>query len=183
MSDSSIQSRYEVVKKEPTDMWEHMDVLKAHSAQCASVVEFGVYDCTSTWALLAGLPKKLTSYDIARRPEVDEVEQAASDSSTQFKFVLASSTEVELDPVDLLFIDSKHTYEHLKAELALHANKIGRYIILHDTTTFGHVDENYSGRGLWPAVEEFLADHPEWTIRQRLTNCHGLTVLERVKQE
>jgi len=36
-------------------------------------------------------------------------------------------------------------------------------------------------RGLWPAVEEFLAAHPfEWMLRDRFTNNNGLTVLERL---
>jgi hypothetical protein len=35
-------------------------------------------------------------------------------------------------------------------------------------------------KGLWPAVEEFLVDHPEWVLKERYTNNNGLTVLERV---
>jgi hypothetical protein len=35
-------------------------------------------------------------------------------------------------------------------------------------------------RGLWPAVEEFLALHPEWKLKERYTNNNGLTVLERI---
>jgi hypothetical protein len=35
-------------------------------------------------------------------------------------------------------------------------------------------------RGLWPAVEEFLAEHPEWKIEKRYTNNNGLTILCRI---
>jgi hypothetical protein len=34
--------------------------------------------------------------------------------------------------------------------------------------------------GLWPAIEEFLAEHSEWEIQQRFTNNNGLTILARV---
>ena len=34
-------------------------------------------------------------------------------------------------------------------------------------------------KGLWPAVEEFLQEHPEWTIERRYTNNNGLTILKR----
>lgn len=34
-------------------------------------------------------------------------------------------------------------------------------------------------RGLWPAVEEFLAEHAEWQLEKRYTNNNGLTVLAR----
>jgi len=36
------------------------------------------------------------------------------------------------------------------------------------------------GKGLWPAVEEFINEHPEWKIKERFTNNNGLTILERV---
>lgn len=34
-------------------------------------------------------------------------------------------------------------------------------------------------KGLWPAIEEFLATHPEWVIDRRYTNNNGLTILKR----
>lgn len=38
-------------------------------------------------------------------------------------------------------------------------------------------------RGLWPAVEEFLAEHEnEWKLHERYTNNNGLTILKRVKE-
>lgn len=180
MSDTAIDTIYTRVAAEPTDMWEHMAFIKTCSSQCSSVVEFGVYDCTSTWALLAGHPKTLTSYDIARRPEVDEVEKAAADSSTRFTFILADTRTVEIEETDLLFIDAGHFYEELKVELATNAGKVRKLILMHDTTLFAHHDESYQGRGLWPAIEEFLAAHPEWVVRERVAYCHGMTTLARV---
>jgi hypothetical protein len=35
-------------------------------------------------------------------------------------------------------------------------------------------------RGLKPAIDEFLAAHPEWTVKEVFTNNNGLTVLQRV---
>jgi len=34
-------------------------------------------------------------------------------------------------------------------------------------------------KGLWPAISEFLNDHPEWKLELRLFNNNGLTVLSR----
>jgi hypothetical protein len=64
---------------------------------------------------------------------------------------------VEIEPTDMLFIDTFHVYEQLRRELALHAGKARRFIVLHDTTTFGEKGEREGSRGLWPAVAEFLA--------------------------
>lgn len=179
MSDS-IEQGFELAKAQSTDMQGHMDVLKAYAVRCPKIAEFGVYDCTSTWALLAGRPTKLTSYDIARRQEVSDVEKSANECGVAFEFILADSASVDIGPVDLLLIDSLHTYEHLSNELRIHHKNVSQFIILHDTETFGHTDETYTGRGLWPAIEEFLLANPEWKILQRYTHCHGLTILVRV---
>ena len=34
-------------------------------------------------------------------------------------------------------------------------------------------------KGLWPAVEEFLAANPEWVLVHRFTHNNGLTILSR----
>lgn len=180
MSFADVSAQFTKVAALSTDMVGHMAVIKSYAEQSQSAVEFGVHDCTSTWALMAGHPQRLTSYDIVRLPEVNLVEQLAVNSGTEFKFVLGSSLEAQLDFTDLLFIDSYHSYEQLKQELQLHAGKIRKFILMHDTTIFEFTDQTYSGRGLWPAVAEFLAEHPEWRVKERFTHCHGLTVLERL---
>lgn len=180
MNLTAVNNQFTIVAAMTTDMVGHMHTIKSYAAQVESAVEFGVHDCTSTWALMAGHPKKLTSYDVIRQPDVDLVEQLAVDSGTEFKFVLENSLNAQLEDADLLFIDSFHAYEQLKAELRLHAAKIRKFILMHDTSIFEFMDQTYSGRGLWPAIAEFLAEHPEWKIKERFTHCHGLTVLERI---
>ncbi len=179
MSDS-LELTFSATKALSTDMWEHMERIRYYASQCESIVEFGVYDCTSTWALLAGRPKSLISYDIARRLDVDDVERVAAEHGLSFKFMLCDSLKAQFGETDLLFIDSLHTYDHLSAELRTHGNSVKKYIILHDTTTFEFCEETpHTGRGLWPAIEEFLAANPHWSIKERFTCCHGLTVLQR----
>jgi hypothetical protein len=103
-----------------------------------------------------------------------------------------------MEYTDLLFIDTWHVYGQLKKELARWNGHVAKYIILHDTTVDGEVGESVrlgnnieeeskeSGlteedirRGIWPAVEEFLIEHPEWVLKERFTNNNGLTVLAR----
>jgi len=179
MSNAVIDANFSHLLNVSTDMVEHMPKLKEYASQCQRVVEFGVRDCTSTWGFLAGNPKWMRSYDIIRKPEVSNVEAATLDSGIDFKFVLASSIETIIDATDLLFIDSLHTYEQLKKELSLHHAKVSKYVIMHDTTTFGELDERGLTPGLWPAIEEFITANPVWSIKERLANCNGLTVLRR----
>jgi hypothetical protein len=35
-------------------------------------------------------------------------------------------------------------------------------------------------KGLWPAIVEFLHEHPEWELKKRYINNNGLTILSRV---
>ncbi len=163
-----------------TDMLGHIVEIYGYAAKSKRIIEFGVDDCTSTWILLTGKPEWLKSYDIVRKPEVDEVEAVAKGEGLNFEFINKSSLEVEIPECDLLFIDSFHSYEQLTKELTLHASKVSKLIILHDTTVFGSIDQTNTGKGLWPAVEEFIAAHKEWSIRERFTHYPGLTILERL---
>ena len=180
-----IDNKFNQLCATPSDMQLHMPRILEYAAKCRTIVEFGVWDCTSTWALLAGKPKAMTSYDIVRRPEVDEVEKIAANSGIAFQFIKKSTLEVEIEECDLLFIDTYHSYDQLKAELALHSKKVRKIIMFHDTTTFGDHDQNKAGghgdgRGLWPAIEEFLGDRSVWKGIVRHLDCNGLTIIERV---
>lgn len=181
MSDNDIDEVFNHISLELTDMVGHMFTIRDYSAKCERCVEFGVYDCTSTWALLAGHPKKLVSYDLYRRSEVTKVESVVGDSNTFFEFVIGDTGEIEIEETDLLFIDSFHSYQHLTKELSKHSAKVNKFILLHDTTTFGDVDQDGNGRGLWPAVVEFLEKNSDWILEQRFEHCHGLTVLRRIQ--
>ena len=101
------------------------------------------------------------------------------------------------EKVDLLFIDTWHIYGQLIRELEKFHSLVHKYIILHDTTTFAtrpeparhsiikHSMETFNitkdeiKKGLKPAVDEFLANHSEWQVKEVFTNNNGLTILER----
>ena len=39
-----------------------------------------------------------------------------------------------------------------------------------------------SGKGIWPAIEEFLNENKEtWTLKERFRNNNGFTIIERIK--
>lgn len=162
---------------------EHLPTLKSLSSECDSVVEMGIGRIVSTWALLAGRPKKLTSYDI-NHPRIhgvslDEITEASLEEKIEFNFIQADTANVEIEPCDLLFIDSLHTYEHLKKELELHAKKVRKYMAFHDTVTFGYIGET-GGLGLMKAINEFMDENKDWEIKEIFKNNNGLLVIKRV---
>ena len=99
------------------------------------------------------------------------------------------------DDIDLLLIDTLHTHDQLEGELLRHAGRVrpGGRIVMHDTVTFGLVDEPVyshasplirisqpSGTmGLRGAIRSFLSNNDDWQIEAEYEECHGLTVLRR----
>jgi cephalosporin hydroxylase len=143
----------------------------------------------STWAFLFGNPKKLVCYDILTGLNMDivnqrlsEVEESAKHIGVDFSFIQGDVLNLTIEDTDLLFIDTYHEYNQIKSELKLHSDKVKKYLIFHDTTTFGEHGETFkepNTQGIWPAIEEFLAEKPEWEIAEKLENNNGLTILKR----
>lgn len=191
------QEHFNGLCNSPSDINEHLSTLKEYTSKVNHVTEMGVRGVTSTFAFLMGKPKTLISIDIQHpskfpggQANLDLVKQYADESGVDFMFQLGDTTKVNIDPTDFLFIDTWHAYKQLKKELALHHSKVSKYIGFHDTTSFATTDESSyevwgddwkgEGIGLWRAIEEFLAEHPEWQIDIRKTNNNGLTILKRV---
>jgi hypothetical protein len=190
----TITDHYNQRKNTPSDINEHIETLKNYATECEHITEMGVRSVVSTWAFLEANPKKLISIDINDCP-VQEAARLAAEAGIEFQFIKSSTLEMEIEETDLLFIDTWHVYQQLKQEFELHADKARKYIILHDTTTFGEYGEGIQStninivtgqmetiphKGLWPAVEEFLVSNTKWKLKERYTNNNGLTVLERI---
>lgn len=184
-----ILAEYEKRCGEYSDINQHLPTLKRYAEQCEHITEMGVRTVVSTWAFLAARPKKLVSIDINPCP-IESAKQLALENGIDFEFIIADtgSPATEIEPTDLLFIDTWHCYDQMKKELALHPSKARKYMIFHDTTTFAQhpeiggypVPAGFTHRGIWPAIEEFLVEHPEWRLLERYTHNNGLTILERV---
>ena len=175
-----ILEQYELCVNTVSDINEHLPTLKQYAEECEHITEMGVRSVVSTWAFLAAKPKKLVSIDINECP-LDLVGSLTLMSNIDFSFRLGDTGNPAfiIEETDLLFIDTWHVYQQLKKEFKLHANKARKYIILHDTTTFGTHGESTGHDGLWPAVEEFLEANTNWTLKERFTNNNGLTILSR----
>ena len=153
----------------PSDINEHLPTLKQYASECRVIVELGMRDGVSTWALLAGKPKEMVSIDIIF-PKVDiDLYKITRAEGIEYYFWLGSSLEVKI-PCDLLFVDTIHTYDQLSKELKLWGNHVEKYIILHDTTS--------CKEELEPAVNEFLEQNKQWSIDEVFENNNGLTILK-----
>lgn len=198
-----LTTKYKHLCGTASDINEHLPTLREYASECQHITECGVRSAISSYAFadaLLGRPNtKLVQVDPQSHPNIVNFGNECKAESINVVFHNQSDLECPLEKTDLLFIDTWHVYGQLKRELArwhMHAHK---YIILHDTT----VDEwqgetirvgwdatkqsresgipvNEIQKGLWPAVVEFLSDHPEWKLHRRFTNNNGLTILRRV---
>jgi tetratricopeptide (TPR) repeat protein len=167
---------YQEACAQPSAIHEHLPTLYALARECQHVTELGTGMGIATTALLYAQPPVLVCYDLVKHPAVDRLLALAG----QTRMVLHEEDvlQADIEETDLLFVDTYHVYDQLRQELARHAAKVRKYIVLPHTTTFGEQGEVAGQRGLWPAIEEFLAQGG-FRLQERYANNHGLTILER----
>jgi hypothetical protein len=178
---SNITINYNRLCERASDINEHLPTLKKYASECEHITEMGVRHIVSTFALLMGEPKRMISYDINWANEIEAVIQWANNDGIDFDFRLGDTTALKIAETDLLFIDTLHNYNQLKKELVLHSDKVRKYLIFHDTTSYEFIGESYEGgyeKGIWPAIEE-LIEEGKWELLERYTNNNGLTILKR----
>jgi len=191
----------------PSDINEHLPLLQALTQECVKhgrtstnapsgghVTEFGLRWATgSTVAFLAGKPKQLVSWDLEplhvvhqnvldllRAVALDERGQAKPPGQTRWQPRTGDTLEITIEETDLIFFDTLHTAKQLLAELFRHGPKARKYIVCHDTQTFGDVGEDGSTPGLLAAINRFQKEwFPLWRVIEKRTNNNGLVVLQR----
>lgn len=175
---SEIENLFNERRAQPSDIWQHMERLKALAIGCIRVAEFGVRSGNSTVSLLAGLDVyggELFSYDINPAGlQIPTMERAA------WTFTQANTAELtEIPECDGLFIDTLHTAAQVAAELK-HAHRVADWIAFHDTVLFGTRDEDTGAEiGICHPIWEFLAANHEWRPAAHYPENCGLLVLRR----
>jgi hypothetical protein len=188
------------------DICEHIPTLYKYAKECNSIFETGVRGCISSWAFLYGLlendnniSKKLFLNDISDCDINELLIESNKFKNIEIKYEWKNNLLLNFTSnYDITFIDTWHVYGQLKRELDKFSKITNKYIIMHDTT----IDEIYGetirekmnaekqsiesgipieeiNKGLWPAIEEFLAINPDWYIKERFTNNNGLTILAK----
>lgn len=174
---SEIFKKFSELKKNPSDINEHLDSLYQLASFCDTVTEFGVRTAVSTYALLSWC-NNVTSYDIYELKEVKDLIEQAQREEKNFKFVLADVLNVDIEETDMLFIDTRHVWKQIKAELERHGSKVKKYMAFHDTETFGITWEDW-GEGIMMQIDIFLDNNPERRIMHRHKNNNGLLIISK----
>lgn len=135
-----LADRYRQLIRQPSDIYEHLPTLRRAVLELGAtrVIELGVRSGVSTIAWLYGLEETgghLWSVDL-ERPSGDLLRFPPH----HWTFVQGSDTDSSIlaqlpDQVDIVFIDTDHTYDRTWAELTLYGARVrnGGRILLHDT--------------------------------------------------
>jgi hypothetical protein len=83
---------------------------------------------------------------------------------------------------DLLFIDTLHNADQCYLELVHNSDLVAKYIILHDTVTFGDRGETPGKSGLNAAIKQWQMEKHDWRLTRKCSNNNGLTVFERIRE-
>lgn len=175
-----LKKLFERARSEPSDINEHLDVLRNVARDCSSVLELGTRTGVSTIAFLSGLvesesvTKNLVCCDLEYDARLDRVGSIAAGANVLFEFAKGDDLKLELGkhtlfagPADVVFIDTWHVYGQLKRELAKFEPLARKYIIMHDTTVDAH--EGESVRCGWDTASQSRSSgFPEDEIRRGL---------------
>lgn len=157
---------------QPEYMLVHNEI-RSRLKSCNSYTEFGINQGATLAAAVLQNPPAVRAYDIKLdwyNKAHSLFEQYASNHSIDYRVFESSTLDCDIVPTDLLYIDTQHKYEHLRAELVRHAKKVRKFIICHDTTL---------KPGLKRAIDEFVRAQPVWSIAYHCSTNVGFTTIAR----
>jgi hypothetical protein len=188
---TKIEDVFNQFKLIDSDINQHLFTLYLLSKECNHVTEMGSRWGHSTFSILSSGVDKFIAYDLEINNNIKIAIDMAKKENINFEFIENDVLSVDIEKTDMLFIDTWHRYGQLKRELKLHSDKVNKYIVLHDTTSYEFSDEPDWGvyvdkwslstekSGIWPAVDEFLLENKNWGISMRYIHNNGLTILKR----
>lgn len=180
-----LEKAYEYHATDPGN--QALPLLRDLAKKCSSATEIGAQPIVSTWGILQGLSEseqnnlKYIGIDPQLPPPscLNSVKQIATDNGIDFTFWRANYLEIEIEPTDLLVIESWLTYNLLKSEFEHFASNVKKYIVILGRYESAPLPYKKTKNGEAPFIGEFLKRHPEWRIDQEYSLSDGMTVFER----
>jgi predicted dithiol-disulfide oxidoreductase (DUF899 family) len=153
------------------DMHRRIDFIQQTFTGVQTITEFGPFQGCSTAAWLSLRPKKFVTVDQGISLDVDLYKKAAQEINVDFQFIQSSDLEIDIEPCELLFIDTVHTAEHTYQELQRHADKISQYLVFHDVA-----EPRFRTLA---GIRNWWKFHPEWKLKYQDSDDCGFLVLEK----
>jgi predicted O-methyltransferase YrrM len=182
------------IAETPSDINEHLELLHNIVAETNAqiIVELGTRSGNSTSALVIGAARtggRVTSVDHGQGSDyslepptwnslgqASEIIREKLGLGRYWRLVVKDDLQFARDyddEIDVLLIDTSHSYEQTRKELEAWGNKVvpGGFIVIHDTVSFPEQNK---------AIWEFLDNHPSSDYVEHM-NCNGLGIIIREK--
>jgi len=150
------------------------DVIIKYGSECETYRELGIMQgATAAAAVVAGFKDlHLIDTDLKNFNEFKPIfEKENIKMKVDGKSSLSYRSE-DLPEVDFLLIDSLHLADHLRKELSIHASRVNKYILFHDT---------FVKKELQRVIDKFVkANYREWTLVEYYQKNVGYTLIKRI---
>lgn len=162
----------------------YLEPLMEVAKECAHITEFGIFQGQSIAAFLVNKPSKIVAYDI-NMSLVDIPYFTKLSGQTTLYFKQANSLFFSIkEKTCLLFLDTRHVYEHVWTELKNHGNMSTKYIVIHDTNC-PPPEKRKEPFTLFPdklvrdAVLDWIKENEDWEVYKDITIETGMMILKR----
>jgi hypothetical protein len=166
-----------------SDFHEHVPTLRELAGKCSSATEMSAWMKPADAAIVSGLPKDATFTSVChyRKPQWAKIRSWMGERFTELE--QDPATVEDIKPVDMLFIDTHHTAQDLYPLLEKHAPSVNKYLVVHCTETYGEHGDKPQTAGVLHALRTFCLKNPEWVVKRRDRNNHGLMVLSKCAED
>jgi len=166
--------KFDEIKNTRSDINEHLQSIYQHVKGCNVAVSLGVSRGYSAFALLMGCQHHIT---IDPAPNQDAINLLSEYFGGKSEVKIQNTDEsIELEEIDVLFIDYVHTSECVEKEMKAHAHKVKKLIFFHDTASFGDVGED-GKEGIKKPILDFLLANDEWRILYCENKNNGMIII------
>lgn len=163
----------------------YMSPLLEYARKCESVTEYGTFQGQTALLWLHANVKQITCYDIDfSECHKERLKEFAKVNKQNIMFIPADPFDYGVEETDMLFCDTKHTYERVHDELYFSHDTVRKYIAIHDTNYPAPHKRTleftrFPDELVKDAVKEFLRDHKEWTLDKEINDNSGLMIIKR----
>lgn len=169
-------NKFEELKNTRSDINEHLESIYQHTKGCNVAVSLGVSRGYSAFALMLGCQNHIT---VDPNPNAEALNLLNDYFGSKSKVIIQeTSQEINLAEFDVLFIDYVHTADCVESELKAHAHKVKKFILLHDTSTFGDIGED-GKEGIKKPIADFLLKNEDWRIVYIENKNNGMIILAK----
>lgn len=159
----------------------YMDKFYEYASTCKThIAEIGVNKVCSAWAWAKARPKKITLCDVKLHERggryLESYKKLCSEENIELVLENKSSLDMELEDVDMLFIDGLHKYDHITKELSKFSPHVKKYIAFHDINFIPDCNR---------AAHDFLTVNKSWekSYQSPPEDKPGILIIERVNNE